>query len=174
MQRIVIIGSSCAGKTTLAKNIAQKLAIPHFELDALHWKANWVESSAEEFRRKVQQALNEQQSWVIDGNYSRARDIIWPKATTLIWLNYAFPVVFYRAIKRTIRRAWTKEKICGENYESFRQSFLSKNSILIWVVQTHAKKIRDYDKVLQQPEHQHLKQLVFRNPNEAKDFLNKL
>lgn len=35
--RVVIIGTSCSGKTTLAGTLAAALATPHIELDALHW-----------------------------------------------------------------------------------------------------------------------------------------
>ncbi len=42
MRRIVVIGTSGSGKTTLARELAGRLNVPHIELDALHWKPNWV------------------------------------------------------------------------------------------------------------------------------------
>ena len=43
--RIVVVGTSGVGKTTLAKDIAAALAIPHVELDALHWDPGWTAMS---------------------------------------------------------------------------------------------------------------------------------
>lgn len=57
--RIIVIGSSCAGRTTLAKNSAKALNIRHVELDAIHWKANWVEREDEEFREMIETRLSE-------------------------------------------------------------------------------------------------------------------
>ncbi|WP_423226670.1 AAA family ATPase, partial [Candidatus Amarolinea aalborgensis] len=50
MQRIVVVGTSGSGKTTLARRLALALGIPHIELDALHWEANWQEAPVEVFR----------------------------------------------------------------------------------------------------------------------------
>ena len=97
MERVIVIGSSCAGKTTLARRVAEVIESPHIELDAIHWGPNWREAPTEEFRAAVRR-LVEGQSWVIDGNYSKVRDIVWPRATDAVWLNYSFPVVFARAL----------------------------------------------------------------------------
>jgi adenylate kinase family enzyme len=51
MARTVVIGTSCSGKTTFARDLARTLGLPHIELDALHWQPNWVSRSAEEFPR---------------------------------------------------------------------------------------------------------------------------
>jgi adenylate kinase family enzyme len=99
MQRVVVVGTSCSGKTTLARQLSQMLGVPHIELDAVHWLPNWQPRPTDEFRRLVAEAVA-RESWVMDGNYSStARDIVWDRATTLIWLNYPFRVVFWRALR---------------------------------------------------------------------------
>ena len=143
MNRIVIIGTSCSGKTTLAKKIQVILNVTHIELDALHWKPNWVEREDNEFKSLVEKAVKNK-NWVIDGNYSIVRDILWSRATTIIWLNYSFPLVLYRSISRSFKRSATKEVIFSGNVESFKRSFLSKESIILWVIKTHALKKKKY------------------------------
>ena len=64
----------------------------------------------------------------------------------IIWLNFPFPVVLRQAIYRTIKRAYTRETICNGNTESFRKSFFSKDSILIWVLKTHKSMTERYTK----------------------------
>ena len=90
-RRIAVVGTSGSGKTTLAHRLAERLGIPHVELDALHWGPNWTPVAADLFRERVAQALSGE-AWVVDGNYSRVRDIIWTRADTLVWLDYSWPV----------------------------------------------------------------------------------
>jgi len=83
--RIVVVGTSGAGKTTLAKNIAAALAIPHIELDALHWDPDWRGLSVtdpDEFIRRVA-AATAGDAWVVDGNYGLVRALTWRRATHL-------------------------------------------------------------------------------------------
>ena len=112
MKRVVVIGSSCSGKTTLARRLAQVLNAPHVELDALHWGPNWTERPTEVLREAVSERVAGD-SWVVDGNYTKVQDIVWPRATDAVWLNYPFPLVFGRALWRTLSRAVTVMLIPG-------------------------------------------------------------
>ncbi|NOY43341.1 MAG: adenylate kinase [Planctomycetes bacterium] len=147
LQRVIIVGGSCAGKTTLAKQLAEKLGVPRIELDALYWGPNWKENPPEQFRESVEQAVA-QPCWVCDGNYTFAHDVIWPQATTIIWLDYSFPLVFQRALRRTVSRVFRRTSLYGGNRETFFQSFLSRESILLWVLQSHHNRHKQIDRLL--------------------------
>ena len=67
--RIVEIGSSGAGETALARRLAERLGVPHVELDALHFAEDWVEVPDEAFAERAD-AATASGGWVIDGNYS--------------------------------------------------------------------------------------------------------
>jgi adenylate kinase family enzyme len=86
LERVIIIGTSCCGKTTFSRRRAEMLKQTHIELDVLHLGPHWVARPADEFRRLVQDAVACER-WVVDGNYSTVRDVIWPEATVAIWLN---------------------------------------------------------------------------------------
>ncbi len=152
MDRIIVIGSSCSGKSSFANALATKKKIKHIELDQLHWLPNWVERPDAEFRELVQQAIDpavlEENAWIIDGNYSVTRDITWPQATQIIWLNHSFTLVLYRSITRSIHRIFTQKPLFAGNVESFRQTFFSRDSIIWWVIKTFHKKRKSYEKVL--------------------------
>ena len=171
--RIVVIGTSSSGKSTLANRLASILNIPRVELDALHWEPNWVEASIEVFRQRVEQAI-EPPSWVVDGNYGKVRDSIWRKAQIIIWLDYPFHVVFSRALFRTIKRAITRERLWAGNQESTIRSFFSKQSILVWVIQTYSRRKREYPELFKLPEYGHLNIIHLRSQLEANDYLRKL
>ena len=170
LARIVVVGTSGAGKTTFSQQLAQVLGVPHIELDALYWQPHWVPRPPEAFRALVEQAVA-QDAWVTDGNYHVARDVVWARATTVIWLNYAFPTVFWRALIRTLRRALTHEELFAGNRESWRQAFLSRESILWWVITSFRRRRADYRRVFDQPALPHLARVEFRKPAAARRFL---
>jgi adenylate kinase family enzyme len=143
MTRVIVVGTSCVGKTTFAKSLARVLSLPHIELDALYWKPRWVARSPDEFRALVEQMLSQEQ-WVTDGNYRVARDIVWSRATTVIWLDYGFPLVFWRAVTRTLRRVLTREELFATNRESLCMAFFSRDPILWWVVTTFHRRRKQY------------------------------
>ena len=170
LRRTVVIGTSGSGKTTFARDLAHILHIPHIELDALHWGPAWTERPIEEFRHLVSQAVAGE-AWSLDGNYSAVRDIVWPRATAVIWLNYSLPATFYRVLKRTARRVLRQEELYAGNRESFRRSFLSRESILVWVLTTYRRRRREYPRLLAEPQHAHLHVTTVRSPPEAERLL---
>jgi adenylate kinase family enzyme len=170
MTRVVVIGTSCVGKTTFAQALARVLSFPHVELDALYWQPNWIPRPSEEFRALTAQALS-QDRWVTDGNYGVVRDLIWSRATTVIWLNYGFPLVLWRALTRTVRRVLTQEELFSANRESLRMAFFSRESILWWVLTTFHRRRKQYRVLFDRRTSPQLVYVELRNPSEAKHFL---
>jgi adenylate kinase family enzyme len=171
-QRISVVGTSGSGKTTLARQISQRLAIPHVELDALHWEPNWTEAPNNVLRQSVEQLLSSN-SWVVDGNYSKVRDIVWSHADTVVWLDYPLPVIMGRLLRRTWRRVVMQEELWSGNRETWQLTF-SRDSILLWVLQTYRKNRKQYATLLTQPEYAHLKVVHLRSPKTADTWLENL
>lgn len=169
-QRISVIGTSGSGKTTLAKQISQRLAIPHIELDALYWEPNWVEVAEDIFQARVLKALSSDR-WVVDGNYSPVRDIVWVKADTIVWLNYSLLVILTRLLWRTFERSLTQQELWNGNRETLQKSFLSRDSILLWAIQTYSKRRKEYPLLFAQPEYSHLKIVELQSPKAANVWL---
>jgi adenylate kinase family enzyme len=123
-----------------------------------------------DFRMVVEKETSNDQ-WVSDGNYSKVRDIVWGHATDVIWLNYSFPLVFSRALRRTIRRAISREELFSGNRESLRMTFFSKDSLLLWILKTYRRNRIKYRAFQTSPEWAHLQFMEFRRPGDATDFL---
>lgn len=170
MARVVVVGCSGAGKTTFARQLAQLLGAPHIELDALYWLPNWVHRPTDEFCALVAEAISQEQ-WVTDGNYRAVRDLVQSRATAVIWLNYTFPTVFGRVLRRTLRRTLTHEELFTGNRESLHRAFLSRDSILWWVITTYKRRRRQYRALFDQPAAVSYARVELRRPSEARRLL---
>ena len=171
--RIVVVGVTGSGKTTIALHLARILHIPHVELDALHWLPNWVAMEREAFRHAVAQALSGS-TWVTDGNYGKARDIIWGRATTIVWLDYALPVILWQLAVRSCKRVFTREELWNGNHETFRGVFFSKDSLFLWALQSYPRHRREYTAYKTMPEGAHLQMIHLRSRRETAEWLGQL
>jgi adenylate kinase family enzyme len=142
MRRIVIVGPTGSGKTTFGRKLAARLNLPVTDLDDLHWLPGWVERPRDEFFALAEAAAGPE-AWVIVGNYSKTRPLIWPRAEAVIWLDYPFPRVFWQLLRRSILRAIDKNPICNGNTESWRQ-FFSKKSIMLWLFSSYRRVRSNY------------------------------
>jgi adenylate kinase family enzyme len=90
MKRILILGPSGTGKTTLSRRLAERLEIPTLHLDTVYWIRDWEHLSKDEFHQWMAHYLKEHPSWVIDGNYTNNRhfDLRLKLADTIILLDY--------------------------------------------------------------------------------------
>jgi adenylate kinase family enzyme len=140
LTRVVVQGTSGSGKTTLSKALAEVLGVNCLELDGLYQQANWSPLELDEFRTRVSSFV-EQFGWVVDGNYSHVRDILWPLATTIVIIDLPKRVVMTRVIKRTLLRILKRERLWNGNRESWRNA-LSRDpmrNIILWSWNSHAK-----------------------------------
>lgn len=133
-RRVVVYGPSGSGKTTVGRLLASRIGVPFVELDAIfHARPNWEDLTTHDFRREVSACLaRHADGWVFDGNYGAVRDLVLPHADSVVWLRLPFPVVYAQLLSRTLRRAWVRAELWNGNRETFRQAFLSRDSILLW------------------------------------------
>ncbi len=171
-KRLVVIGTTSSGKSTLAQQIAEKFELDFIELDALSWEPNWKMADIEVFRKRVETATISP-AWVAAGNYRSVRDLVWPKAEAVIWLDYPFHIVFWRLLTRTIRRAVTRELLWGTNREMFwmHLKLWSQDSLFHWLFKTYWRRKRETPLLLSFPEHEHLELIHFKHPREAEEWL---
>ena len=136
MRRVVVVGTTGSGKSWLAERLAARTGLRLIELDALFWGRDWQPAPLELFRHRVECEIRDD-GWIVVGNYGQVRDLVWREADTLIWLDLPLPLVMWRLLRRTLQRAATKEELWGTgNRESFRNAFLSRQSILLYALRT--------------------------------------
>ncbi len=175
MKKINVVGTSAVGKTTFSRKLADKLNLKYIELDDLFWLNDWQESSDEDFFQKLQQKIeNASNGYVIDGNYTRTTHIKWKEIDTVIWLDLPFSMNLFQSIKRAFKRSFYKENLWenSNNKERFSQ-LLSRDSIVWWMIKTHAKNRKKYLEMMEDPRYAHIQFIRLRSHAEMAHFLNR-
>ncbi|RHW43167.1 DNA topology modulation protein [Neobacillus notoginsengisoli] len=101
MKRIMIIGSGGAGKSTLAKELGERLGIKVYHLDSLFWQPGWVPMERNKFI-ELQKEIMKKEEWIIDGNYSGTMELRLERADTVIFLHYSTIRCLYGIVKRRL------------------------------------------------------------------------
>ncbi|RYG58365.1 MAG: AAA family ATPase [Alphaproteobacteria bacterium] len=101
MKRVLIVGTSGVGKTTLGLQIAQVTGLPNIHLDILAWTKGWVRKPQDDFERELDEALAGE-AWVIDGNYIKSLPQRAGRADTLILID----LPLWHCLVRVFRRWW--------------------------------------------------------------------
>ena len=171
MDKIVVIGSSGTGKTTLTNRLAEKFNARAIDLDDLYWRPGWQPAPVDEFRDAVRRAIDAPR-WVAAGNYTAIRDITWNQADTLVWLDYSLTRTFNQLAQRSLRRIWDKAPICNGNTETLAKAF-STDGIVFWLLATYHKRKRENEEIFSHPErYPNIRHFVrLKNPGETQAFL---
>jgi len=131
-QRIAIIGTSGAGKTTLGREVARRLGGTFIEVDGIAHKANWVSATDDELRAGINAAIGDSDRWVIDGTFSRRLgDFVTARTDLVVWLDLPLPTILIRLWRRSWRRVRTRERLWNGNVERWRDVFLGVDSVLV-------------------------------------------
>ena len=174
MNRISVIGSSGSGKTTVARTLAERLAIPYLELDAVFHQPGWVARPDEEFRSIVSD-FAEGDRWVIDGNYTShgVAQVVWPRADTIVWLDPPRGVVMRRVVSSTLRRVVTREELWNGNREPWTNLYSRDpyKNIIVWAWTRFAGVRHKYEGFLESEEWAHARVVRLRSSREVKELL---
>jgi len=173
MQRISVVGNSGSGKTTVAKAVAAALGVPHLELDSVFHQPDWRPLDADEFRRIVSE-FTAGDGWVVDGNYSAVRDIVWSRADTVIWVDPPRHRVMRQLVPRTLRRMATGTELWNGNRERWRYLFTREESILLYAWTNHRRTRAKFESAQANPENAHLTFVRLRTPAETAALLRNL
>lgn len=166
MERILIIGCGGAGKSTLARQLGEKLRLPVVHLDKLFWHPGWVESSKEEIDGKILAELNKPQ-WIIDGNYNRTLPKRMQYCDTIIYLDFSRLACLLGVIKRVITSHGKVRPDMGDGCpERFDLEFLK------WVWNFNKKNRETYYRLLN--EAVGVQSIVLKNRRMVRRFLKSL
>ena len=171
-QRILILGRTGSGKTTLARELSAAISVPHVELDALYFGPSFSTAPLPLLRERTSEAIAGDR-WVTDGNKSAVRDLCWPRADSIIWLDYPLVVSLWRLGKRAI---WRTSVLKAQSAETSGKSglprqFLSAAKGVLTALRSHKGQRRAYPRMFAEPENQHLAVVRLRSPRATRCWL---
>jgi len=163
MKRILIIGSSGAGKSTFSKKLAKKLKTNNIHLDHLFWLPEWKERNKEDFDKLLAKELIKDR-WIMDGNYHRTLSKRLRYADTVIHLDYNRGICLYRAIKRWFLK---KEKQAPDCSHKFSLGFF-------WFILYQYPKAYKIKSKLYKQNFPKVKWIILKSPKQAETFLKNI
>lgn len=173
MNRIVVVGAPGCGKTTTAHQIAAALDVPHTELDSLWWERDWIEAGADTFVERAKQVVA-QGRWVVDGNYFSvgAREVIWPNADTIVWLDLPRRIAVPRVVRRSFARAFRRTELWNGNREGW--NILRPDSIIRFAWTAWPKYGQRYEELIAIGEFDNVAWVRLRTPREIRRWVDNL
>lgn len=131
-RRIWLLGPPGAGKTTLGRQLAERLGRPHHELDAFFWHRGWTRADGDRFCAAVAE-MAAGEAWIADGQYHEAHSVLASRADAVVWLDVPLRVALTRVARRTLRRLVTRTGLWNGNRETPGSAW----SLLVWTVRSH-------------------------------------
>jgi adenylate kinase family enzyme len=169
MKKILILGSGGAGKTTFALQLASKLALPLYHLDALYWKPNRQKPTDDEWNQTIIELLKKE-NWIIDGSYFSTLHLRVPEADTVIYLDIPNYLCIWNILKRRLKYAkWTGKTRPGLATHTSEKVYFS---FLKWVWFYQKKEKPKVLQIIKQYKKTNVNILYFNNYASLEHFLN--
>lgn len=166
MERVLIIGCGGAGKSTLARQLGEKLNLPVVHLDKLYWRPGWVHVSREEFDVLLDEVL-EKDAWIMDGNFNNTIPKRIAHCDTVIYLDFSRVACLMGVMKRVVTTYGTVRPDMGDGCpERFDWEFLR------WVWNFNREKRESYYCLLNETEG--VETIVLKNRRMVRRFLKNL
>jgi hypothetical protein len=171
-ERILILGRTGSGKTTLAREVATALGVPHVELDSLYFGPDFSTAPLSVLRERTSAAIAGDR-WVTDGNKRAVRDLVWPRADTIVWLDYPVYVSLWRLAKRARTRT---SALSARAAETGRRSALPGQMLaaargVLTALKSHWGQRREYPRLFALPANRHLAVARLRSPRATRQWI---
>jgi hypothetical protein len=171
-ERILILGRTGSGKTTLARELAAARGVRHVELDSLYFGPDFSTAPLCLLRDRTSAAIADDR-WITDGNKRTVRNLVWPRADTIVWLDYPVYVSLWRLAKRARTRT---SVLSAQAAQAGRRSGLPKQMLaaargVLTALRSHRGQRREYPRLFAQPANQHLAVARLRSPRATRQWM---
>ena len=161
MKKIIVIGCPGSGKSTFSKALNKISNIPLYHLDMMLWNADKTTVDKSVFYERLQEVLLKDE-WIIDGNYASTMEKRMKECDTVFFLDYQTDLclegVFQRRGKVRSDMPWVETQEDAEFTLFIKEFNLQKRPQIINLLKKYS------DKNI----------FIFKNRNEADDFLNQI
>jgi adenylate kinase family enzyme len=177
INRVVVVGNSGSGKTTVGRHLAATIEAPHLEMDSVFHKHGWADVAPPDFISTLDE-FTRADRWVVDGNYTSqgVRDVVWPRADTFVWLDLPRRTAMSRVVRRTLRRVVTRERLWGDVKEPFTNLYSRDpyKNIMVWTWTRHAHSRERFETAMSDGSWDHATVHRLRSTTEVGHFLASL
>jgi adenylate kinase family enzyme len=98
--RILVIGCSGGGKSTLSQKLAQRFSLTYISFDRdIFWMPGWTERPRTE-QREIITEMVARERWIMDGSNPSSFDLRLPRADLVIWMQISRLVCIWSVFKR--------------------------------------------------------------------------
>jgi adenylate kinase family enzyme len=102
MQRVLVLGSGGAGKSTFARALGAATGLPVVHLDREYWQPGWVALDKPAWAVRVRE-LCARDAWIMDGNYGGSMEARLAACDTAIFLDVPRAICLARVVKRRLQ-----------------------------------------------------------------------
>jgi adenylate kinase family enzyme len=168
MNRIVVIGCSAAGKSTIARELGKIFGLEVVHMDKIMWKSGCQLTEPHEEPAEVVRLLENRESWIIDGNYTASLHLRLEQADLVVVIDYPRWLCTLRAMKRLFQfRGKTRPDMGVNCPEQFNFGFLK------WIWKYPHKEKPELIRQLK-VHASHAKIVFIRGDREAAEFLEEM
>lgn len=162
MEKVIVIGSPGAGKSTFARSLKEVTRLPLYHLDLLWHKPDRTTITREAFDMRLRELLAEDR-WIMDGNFQRTLELRLKACDTVFLLDLPLEVCLSSVENRIgqVREdmPWIEEQFDPE----FKQ----------WIIDFPQSKLPQIYKLLElYRENKTI--VIFKSRTEVNDYLNSL
>ena len=162
MKKVIVVGCPGSGKSTLSKELHRKTGLPLYHLDMMYWNADKTSVDRNIFLERLSAVLEEDE-WIIDGNYQSTMELRIQKCDTVIFLDYPLDICFEGILER---RGKPRSDMPWVEPEQYDEEFIESTKNYNLQNRPQVMKLLDA--------YSYKNILIFKNRNEANDFLSQL
>jgi adenylate kinase family enzyme len=101
--RILVIGCSGGGKSTLSQRLCRRFELDYISVDRdIHWLPGWVMRDKAEQRARIESFIAGDR-WLMDGNGSSTFDLRMPRSDLVIWVRMPRRVAVWGILSRFVK-----------------------------------------------------------------------
>ncbi|MBD5145523.1 MAG: adenylate kinase [Ruminococcus sp.] len=160
-QKVIVIGSPGAGKSTFSRRLRDITSLPLYHLDMIWHKPDRTNITKEEFDKRLSEILCTDK-WIIDGNYQRTIELRLEKCDAVFLMDFPLDVCLAGAEARVGTKRDDLPWVEDEFDEEFRQ----------WIVDFPNEKLPQIYQMLDKYSDKNV--IIFKSRQEADEYLQKL
>lgn len=168
MRRVVVLGTSGAGKSVFSEELARLIGAVHIDRDRF-WSDD-VSMESPEFCKNVERDISVD-AWVFDGMPYYVEDLVFPRADTVVCLDYAKSLVMSRVIRRSLKQSLLRQQVGVHSPRPFKD-WRKADHPARWAWATHNERHQQMREWSKRPEISHTNWIFLTSSQQSRRWLD--